>query len=57
MICKNCVEHAKHVEKSCWKTDRTTDTKFDKFQIASEVKDNKDDNSECSDLIEEEKDD
>ena len=22
-ICKNCLEHVKHVEKSYWKTDRT----------------------------------
>ena len=33
-ICKNCVEHVKHVEKSYWKTDRTIDTNLDKFQFA-----------------------
>ena len=53
---KLAYNHVKHVEKSCWKTDRTIDTKLDKFQIASEVKDNKDDNSEYSDSTKEEKD-
>ena len=55
-ISKNCVEHVKHVEKSCWKTNRTIDTKIDKFQIALEVEDNKDYSSEYSDSTEEEKD-
>ena len=32
-ICKNCVKHVKHAEKSYWKTDRTIDTKLDKLQI------------------------
>ena len=54
-ISSNCIEHVKHVEKSYWKTDRTIDTKSDKLQIASEVEDNKDDNSEYSDSTEEEK--
>ena len=45
-ICKTCVEHVKHEEKSYWKTDRTIDTKLDKLQIALKVKGNKDDNSE-----------
>ena len=45
-ICKNCVEHVKHVEKSYCKTDRTIDTKLDKLRIALKVEDNKDDNSE-----------
>ena len=54
---QNRVEHVKHVEKSYWKTDRIIDAKLDKFQLASEVEDNKDDNdSEYSDSIEEEKD-
>ena len=44
-ICKNCVEHVKHVEKSYWKTDRTIDTKLDKLRIALKVEDNKDNNS------------
>ena len=43
-MCKNCVEHVKHVEKSYWKTDRIIDAKLDKLQIALEVEDNKDDN-------------
>ena len=47
-ICKNYVEHVKHVEKSYWKTDRTIDTKLDKLRIALEVEDNKDDNSKYS---------
>ena len=55
-ICKNCVEHLKHVEKSYWKTDRTTDTKLDKLQIALEVEDIKGDNSEYGDSTKEEKD-
>ena len=43
--------------RSHWKTDRIIDEKLDKFQIALEVEDNKDDNdSEYSDSIEEEKD-
>ena len=53
-ICKNCVEHVKHVEKSYWKTDRITDTMLDKLQITLEVEDSKDDNSEYSDSTEEE---
>ena len=48
-ICKNCVEHVKHVEKSYWKTDRTIHPKFDKLQITLEVEDNKNNNSEYSD--------
>ena len=55
-ICKNCLGHVKHVETSHWKTDRTTDTKLDKFQNGSEVEDNKGDNSEYNDSIEEDKD-
>ena len=47
-ICKNCEERVKQVEKSYWKTDRTMDTKLDKLQIALEVKDNKDDNSDST---------
>ena len=44
------------MEKSYWKTDRIIDEKLDKFQIASEVEDNKDHNdSEYSGSIEEEK--
>ena len=46
----------KHVEKSYWKTDKTINSKFDKLQIALEVEDNKDDNSEYSDSTEEVKD-
>ena len=45
-----------NVAKSYWKTDRTIDTKLDKLQIALEVEDNKDDNSEYNDSTEEEKD-
>ena len=52
-ICKNCLEHVKHVEKSYWETERTIDTKLDKLQIVLEVEDNKDDNSEYSDSTEE----
>ena len=52
-ICKSCVEHVKHVEKSYWKTDRTIDTKIDKLRIALEVEDNKDNNSEYSDSTKE----
>ena len=44
------------MEKSYWKTDRTTDTKLDKLQIASEVEDIRGDNSEYGDSAEEEKD-
>ena len=44
------------MEKSYWKTDRITGTKLDKLQIALDVEDYKDDNSECSDSAEEEKD-
>ena len=33
-ICKNWVEHVKHVEKSYWITDRIIDAKLDKLQIA-----------------------
>ena len=55
-IHKICVEHAKHVEKSCWKTDRVIDAKLDNLQVVLEVEDNKDDNSEYGDSIEEEKD-
>ena len=55
-ICKNCVEHVKHLEKSYWKTDRIIDTKLGKLQIALKVEDNKDNNSECSDSTEKEKD-
>ena len=55
-ICKSCAEHVKHVEKSYWKSDRTIDTKLDKMQIALEVEDNMDDNSEYNDSTEEEKD-
>ena len=44
------------MEKSCWKTDRTTGTKLDKLQIALEVEDIKGDNSEYGDSTEEEKD-
>ena len=53
-ICKNCVEHVKHVEKSYWKTDRIIDTMLDKLQITSEVEDNRDNNSEYSVSTEEE---
>ena len=49
-------DYLKHVEKSYWKTDRTTDTKLDKLQIALEVEDIKGDNSEYGDSTEEEKD-
>ena len=52
-ICKNYVEHVKHVEKSYWETDRTIDTKLDELRIALEVEDNKDDNSEDSDSTKE----
>ena len=44
------------MQKSYRKTDRTTDTKLDKLQIASEVEDIKGDNSEYGDSAEEEKD-
>ena len=44
------------MEKSYWKTDRTTDTKLDRLEIALEVEDIKGDNSEYSDSTEEEKD-
>ena len=44
------------MEKSYWKTDRTTDTKLDKLQIALEVEDIKSDNSEYGGSTEEEKD-
>ena len=53
---QNYVEHVKHVEKSYWKTDRIIDTTLDKLQIALEVENNKDDNSEYSYSAEEEKD-
>ena len=43
------------MEKSYWKTDRTIDTKLDQLQIALEVEDNKDDNSEHNYSTEEEK--
>ena len=39
-ICKNCVEHVKHVEESYWKTDRIVDAKLDKLEIALDVNDN-----------------
>ena len=52
-ICKNCIEHVKHVEKSYWKIERTIDTNLDKLRIALEVEDSKDDNSEYSDSTEE----
>ena len=45
-ICKNCVGHVIHVKKSFWKTDRIIDTTLDTLQIALEVEDNNDDNSE-----------
>ena len=45
-ICKNCVEHVKHVEESYWKTDRIVDAKSDKLEIALDVNDN--DESEFS---------
>ena len=45
-ICKNCVEHVKHVEGSYWKTDRIVDAKLDKLEIALDVNDN--DESEFS---------
>ena len=32
-ICKNCLEHVEHVEKSYWKTDWTIDTKLNKLRI------------------------
>ena len=41
------------MEKSYWKTDRTMDTKLDKLQIASEIEDNKNDNSDYSDSTDE----
>ena len=44
------------MKKSCWKTDRTTDTKLDKLQIALEVEDIKGDNSKYGDSAEEKKD-
>ena len=43
------------MQKSYRKTDRTTDTKLDKLQIALEVEDIKGDNSEYGDSAEEEK--
>ena len=46
----------KHAERSHWKTDKTINSELDKLQIALEVEDNKDDNSEYSDSTEEEKD-
>ena len=55
-IFKNCVEHVNHVAKLYCKTDRTIHTKLGKLQIALEVEDNKDDNSEYNDSTEEEKD-
>ena len=45
-ICKNCVEHVKHVEESYWKMDRIVDAKLDKLEIALDVNDN--DESEFS---------
>ena len=45
-ICKNCLEHFKHVEESYWKMDRIVDAKLDKLEIALDVNDN--DESEFS---------
>ena len=53
---KKLCRSVKHAEKSHWKTDKTINSKLDKLQIALEVEDNKDDNSEYSDSTEEEKD-
>ena len=39
-ICKNCVEHVRHVEELYWKTDRIVDAKLDKLEIALDVNDN-----------------
>ena len=49
-ICKNCVEHVKHVQESYWKTDRIVDAKLDKLEIALDVNDN--DESEFSESVE-----
>ena len=43
------------MENSYWKTDRTTDTKLDKLQIALEVEDIKGDNNAYGDSTEDEK--
>ena len=45
-ICKNCVEHVRHVEESYWKTDRIVVATLDKLEIALDVDDN--DESEFS---------
>ena len=45
-ICKNCVEHFKHVEESYWKRDRIAGAKLDKLEITLDGNDN--DESEFS---------
>ena len=35
-ICRNYVEHVKHVEKSYWETDRILDEKLDKLEVSLE---------------------
>ena len=43
-ICKHCVEHVKHVEKSYWKTDRTipgVPKKVHKFEIKNTCSENR----------------
>ena len=42
-ICRNCVEHVKHVENSYWETDRILDEKLDKLKVLLESREDESD--------------
>ena len=33
-MCKKCVEHVEHIERSYWKTDRIIDLKMDQLEVS-----------------------
>ena len=41
--CKECIEHVKEVELSCWKTDRIIDQEMDKLEIALDANEDESD--------------
>ena len=43
-VCRNCVEHVKHVKKSYWETDRILDEKLDKLEVSLESREDENDN-------------
>ena len=42
-ICRNCLEHVKHVEKSYWETDRILDEKIHKLEVSLESREDESD--------------